>query len=1667
MVDQEVSSLGETLAYLEADRDARQFDGRKFEDAVLQRAAGIPSWEIAECWRYLEWPERTTVGVPLPSHDAGIDLVAVKHDGSRVALQCKARSGRGAVTTTEVQKLAGAAPSSVFAERWMVAEAGRSAATEDAAAVAGVTFVDFEAALAEARDSALERERSAAQPDPRTAMQQEAVAACVRALRAGLPEHRDRWLGRDPAGWMPRDPARATLVLPCGTGKTRVSMRIMSELSEPGDLGVVLVPSIALIAQVRREYLSHIGRPVRTLAVCSDATAGHVDIERDPNLASDPTRDTGQVRAAEIGCRVAQNAESVVDWLRAGVDSTDLRIIFSTYQSAHHTADALLAEHQFAQVLILDEAHRTAQLRPAKSQRQAERLRVFTLCHDQDAFPARYRLYQTATPRVYDASNAKVARIDRTKWTVASMSDASYFGPVAYRLAYKDAVEKEFLSDYRIIAIGVDDRAWAAANRIVQLFERSQETRGLTTREALSWLVYGVTLAGGAVGGDDGSVRVSRSLAFLNKVQRSGQMVKWLGSDEGRSEIERYFSEGGVAGTGRRYVVEHLDAGHPVRERRRALRELAAADAEKPRGIANVGIFGEGTDSPSLDAVALLAPRRSPTDVIQIVGRCMRRAPGKRYGYVIVPVPLPRGIDAETSLSMDTLGEEWKVLGEVLRALRAHDGRIEDEISSLLQIYVPPEAEEPVRQPLVVRDGAETRLGVWTGPRGYAEDAVAKAEVPAWREGSAGGASVTEYLTEDRGFEWRVGTVTFAEPARFTDGSDADNEKVLEESPAVLVVQRGRGGVRCTVQAAARSVERHGGVDVEKTVEQARERAESLDTLPRRPRRRPARRGPDKTKGRGGPSPTQRLLEQIRQDGVGRDLRVEVMEKSGLRGNEVRDFNLLMEPVRRAAAHLTGEGLEGRLRSVLGMEHLQETDTHADACTVSVLLLMNAALLHARLEGAKGRAADLARIGLLDDAATGSEPVDVLREAWTAVLRYDYEPVFRPALNVLEALAAADALGGVNQAVRAVAAWAKENAEIYVSMGMEYAGELFSRVLGNQASDGAFFTRQPAARLLAELALDATGETEWAERPTWKRLKMADLACGSGTLLNAYLEAVKDRIRKAGGGERSAAEFHKYAVERLVTGLDINPVSLQMAAGRMTLANPSVDYRKMALRTMPYGSVDGEAVRLGSLELLTDEDVVGPAAAPAADDGGSGQGGLFDSSAVNPEVVQDVEDRRLVMMNPPFTANDKKGRKFTPEVTKALQRRELQIRGRLAASDDEAAGVIDTNSISTMFTPLAEKVLAEDNGVLAKIMPVTACTGASGLRERRFLASRFHIDMVVCSHDPREPNLSTHTSINECLLIARRRGEVSRASTMFVNLRRFPRSVDAVREVVDAIRNHRIDEGGSVCEWPEDHVRAGDWSPVQWFDPELAHAARKVRDSSGLVPLRRVFEIGPPGQSVRDEFERVPGDSAESGAIPVFDSVSGPLRSSLAGDPDAFWRVRPDSRRRRPAKPGLVDSHLRRAGWVLLALRSRTNNAAVVALCHGEKSLGNGFVPIVTDTVRQAKSLCVLWNSTPALLQLLNLRTRMLMYPNWSIAQLGTVQVPESLRTSAVESDLAGVFDRLRHEPLQPWMRAETDPVRREIDDAVADVYGISASVLGDWRERLAREPTVANRSPI
>ena len=168
----------------------------------------------------------------------------------------------------------------------------------------------------------------------------------------------------------------------------------------------------------------------------------------------DPTRDSGHTHTVEVGCRVAESPEAVERFLSEECRSDRLNLIFSTYQSGHHVAEALRKTRRYAEMLVCDEAHRTAQIKQINRENTAERIRNFTLCHDQAMFPARYRLYQTATPKIFSADNRRVQRIDRTKYAVNDMGDQGVFGPEGYRRSYQYAVENDLLSDYRIIAFG-------------------------------------------------------------------------------------------------------------------------------------------------------------------------------------------------------------------------------------------------------------------------------------------------------------------------------------------------------------------------------------------------------------------------------------------------------------------------------------------------------------------------------------------------------------------------------------------------------------------------------------------------------------------------------------------------------------------------------------------------------------------------------------------------------------------------------------------------------------------------------------------------------------------------------------------------------------------------------------------------------------------------------------------------------------------------------------------------------------------------------------------------------------------------------------------------------------------------------------------------------------
>ena len=249
-----------------------------------------------------------------------------------------------------------------------------------------------------------------------------------------------------------------------------------------------------------------------------------------------------------------------------------------------------------------------------------------------------------------------------------------------------------------------------------------------------------------------------------------------------------------------------------------------------------------------------------------------------------------------------------------------------------------------------------------------------------------------------------------------------------------------------------------------------------------------------------------------------------------------------------------------------------------------------------------------------------------------------------------------------------------------------------------------------------------------------------------------------------------------------------------------------------------------------------------------------------------------------------------------------MQRHELDIRDRLQQRDVGAASAITTNSISTFFTPLAEGLLNSRRGVLAKVLPVTGCTGVGGIAERRFLAERFHVERIVTTHDPRRIAFSENTSIHECLLICRRRPRENQPPTEFVSLRRMPENAEEAAEAAVAIATDRLEGWGRGCRWPSDRMQAGDWRPVQWYDGALAEAARKLEENTALEPAGLRYDIGPDGRSVQDAYEI--GDQDAHGAVPGFHSVSSLLRRTILGEPDVWYcpKSRPRKGRERTAE---------------------------------------------------------------------------------------------------------------------------------------------------------------------
>ena len=1450
-------TAGEILGRIRTESRDESEKGHWFEQLFMRIARQEPEFEIDGIWRWADWPEREEL-TGLDGRDIGIDLVARRTSGEWVAIQCKCYDERRTLGKGHIDKFLGGSQQPVFGLRWIVATCRWGPIAERAIRNAHpqVTQIDFREYLhvqVEERDA----KRPVQEPWP---LQADAIEDAVE----GLTNH-----------------DRGRLVMACGTGKTFTSLRIAEQVVSDGQRILFAAPTIALVSQARREWLRQTTRKLRCIVVCSDPTAGGRHENED-------------IRISELECPVSTDPSEIAHSLRGDGPT---RVVFCTYHSLRRVTEAQ-ADHGAPEfdLAIADEAHRTTGA--LRGPNGAGRVN-FQEFHDGERLLARKRLYMTATPRIYTARSKN--RLASKGIDVIDMGDQQVYGPPFHLLPFAKAVNHRMLSDYRVIVLGVGRASVTPGlrRRLEDLSPSTSRKNAPTTNDMTR--VLGVSLAVNGV--TEGTAleqpgQLPRTLAFANSILRS----KWYAEALMESEVLRATTRRMSDGRAMKVVARHLDASASALQRNQELRALAHADRDgECRIVCNVKLFTEGVDVPSLDAVAFLDPRDSQVDVVQAVGRVMRKAPGKRFGYIIIPVIVEPGGDVAAALERGTEG--YRTVGRVLRALQAHDGRLAETPANFIRVYEPKKKPPP--------------------------------EVP---EGGMG-----------------HGTPQSRSIQRQLDLKEAEQ------------------GIYAHVAAAS-----------------------------------------------GLGKPGQLVADEI------------------------------VDAVRHASTVFQDEELEGPLAGAL--ELVPEEDGGAKGvCTIAALMLANACLLQRRLRDEP----QMKTILRLDKVAGASNPGEVLALAWEAILEKDYAPVFRPALAVLGALPQDKAIGN---AIRVVAECANRVADSLSELGYDHAGPLYHRILGSAKSDGAFYTNNLSAILLARLAL-TEDLIDWSDPDAVAGLRIIDPACGTGTLLMAALQTIKARVADRGAGEMAEGRrnaLHKRIVEDVLCGLDINQHGIQLAACNMTLGAPTVDYERMNLVTMPHGPQGDGSPRAGSLEILT-----------AADDASdlltitAPQRSLetLDAEQVNAseEIRFPLHDLNGVIMNAPFTDHMKRSRKFRPEAIKAMQRHELDIRNRLADRDPEAGTAITTNAISTFFTPLADRLIESERGFLAKVLPVTACTGAGGLAERRFLAERFHIERIVTTHDPRRIAFSENTGIHESLLIGRRRPAGDRPPTEFVSLRKMPDTPDEAIEIAEAVAAGQTTDKGQVCLWPADRVQAGDWTPVRWYDGALAEAVFHLEGHKNLVPAGSVLKTGATRQAAQDSWKRDSGGENPE-EIRIFGSISTRIRRTMLDVPE------------QPVVPGGRRAHLyesvrRSGGHLMVAERYDTVAGRLTALWSETATFGFGWIPSTGPNRVYEKAVCAWWNSTPGRMLLLNRRAKKLTYPKWSKGHVKSLPCPrpEAVGTKALREAWEQVHDL----ELLPMRQADVCAARLVIDAAAAVALDAGEDEIADWRRRLAREPTIANvRAP-
>ena len=652
-----MTALQTLLESFRATARSEREKGNYFEELIRQYLKAEPAYVdwYSDVWMYADWARGEGKDYVGDASDEGIDLVAkTRGVGEYHAIQCKFYDPDHTIAKNDIDSFFTASGQQPFVHRLIVASTDKWGSRAEKALIEQhipVTRID----LAALESSQIDWSQFASRKAP------------VLKEPMTLRPHQKEALKRVCDGLINTD--RAKMIMACGTGKTLTSLKIAEQVAGAGKRVLFMVPSLALLSQTLTEWTQQKSIPMHSFAVCSDR---HVGKKRKK------TEDRVEMFVHELRYPATTTPSNLATEMAKRHDDAHMSVVFSTYHSIEvlHQAQS---EHDLAafDLIICDEAHRTTGATFEDSDESH-----FVRVHDDKYIRGAKRLYMTATPRIYgDTSKAKAEDSDIT---LCSMDDEQLYGKELYVLSFSEAVQRDLLVDYKVIVLAMDEAHISRRLQSLLADENNQLRVDDAAKIIGCWKALSKEELREEVAFD--ATPMQRAVAFCQVIEhhpgktRTHKVSSKHIAAMFQPVVEEYQA---LEGTASNVVceAEHVDGSMNASIKDAKLTWLKSDPPENHcRILSNVRCLSEGVDVPALDAVLFLTPRNSQVDVVQSVGRVMRKAPGKKRGYVILPVVVPADIAPNEALNNN---KTYKVVWQVLQALRSHDDHFDAFVNKL------------------------------------------------------------------------------------------------------------------------------------------------------------------------------------------------------------------------------------------------------------------------------------------------------------------------------------------------------------------------------------------------------------------------------------------------------------------------------------------------------------------------------------------------------------------------------------------------------------------------------------------------------------------------------------------------------------------------------------------------------------------------------------------------------------------------------------------------------------------------------------------------------------------------------------------------------------------------------------------------------------------------